>query len=59
MSEQRYRLVGDNSGHDYAVPVELVEDFYEWAEDEDPEDPNKYDEYRVEGRLTFTNPRNE
>jgi hypothetical protein len=54
---ERFCLVSDDSSHRYAIPVYLRDDFYKWAADEDTEDPNKYDEYRVDGLLTFTDPR--
>jgi len=56
---QRYAIGGDNSGHEYFIKVEELDEFYKWAEDEDTEDPDKYDEYRIDGHFTFTDPRNE
>ena len=58
---QRYSIVSDNSGHEYFVKVEEVDDFYTWVEatDEDDEDIDigKYDDNRIDGRFTFTDPR--
>ena len=60
--EQRYQLVSDNDGHEYTIPVEQVEEFYEWLEDEERstyEESDKYEDRRVDGVLTFTDPRAE
>jgi len=59
LPQQRYAIGGDNSGHEYFIKVEELDEFYKWAEDEDTEDPGKYDEYRIDGHFTFTDPRNE
>jgi hypothetical protein len=60
-SAQRYSICGDNSGHDYFIPVEQVDEFYKWAEaGEDEEsyiDLSKYDDNRIDGKFTFTDPR--
>lgn len=59
MSE-RYFLSSDDSGHEYVVPVSKKVDWYDWlnipAEDERAWEPPPY-AIRVEGRLTFTDPR--
>jgi len=55
--EVRYQICSDNSGHEYFIAVDFVNVFYKWAEDEDPEDPNLYDDYRIDGHFTFANPR--
>lgn len=58
--ERRYKLVSDESGHDYAIPVELEDDFYKWVaatENEEEFTELDFEDYRVEGRLTFTDPR--
>lgn len=61
MSVQRHTVVSDNDGHEYVIPVEKVEQFYIWLEDEELstyEDCERYDEYRVNGgKLTFTDPK--
>lgn len=57
---QRFQLVSDDSGHDYVVPVEEVKAFYAWLEDEERstyEECDKYEDCRVEGGLTFTDPK--
>lgn len=56
---QRYFVGSDNSGHEYFIKVEERDEFYKWAEDEDTDDPGKYDEFRIDGHFTFTDPRNE
>jgi hypothetical protein len=62
----RYRIRGDNSGHKYFVPVDQEEIFDLWLrtfeDDFDPEfnhyDGPDFDENRIDGRFTFTDPRN-
>ena len=55
----RYQLVGDDSGHDYAIPVSKVDDWYKWMDSEDAELGDVPDwALRVEGDFTFTNPEN-
>lgn len=62
-SSTRYTLVKDESSHEYAIPVDKVEEFYKWDEsnewgyDGPPYEGEDFDEYRVEGDLTFTNPK--
>lgn len=42
---KRCRLMKDDSGHDYVVPMELCDEFEEWAFSEDPEiDPHNFAE---------------
>ena len=60
MSEQRFFIGYDNSGHEYIVPVERRMDFEDWSNiDEDDPDSWEAPEYaqRCEGGLTFTDPR--
>lgn len=62
MDEQRYRLVRDDSGHQYIIPEEQVESFHAclegweeggWQAFED----NRFDDYRVNrSGWTFTDP---
>lgn len=57
---QRYKICGDNSGHEYFVPVEQVDAFYKWVES--TEDIAEYigpdfDDNRIDGAFTFTDPR--
>jgi hypothetical protein len=59
MTQQRYKLVSDNSGHDYVIPVEKSDDWYKFM-DLDEDDPASWDvpewARMVEGGLTFTDP---
>lgn len=61
----RYRLASDNSGHKYAIKVKDEEAFYQWvAATEDEEIGLEYEgpdfeENRIDGRFTFTDPRND
>jgi len=55
--KQRYAIGSDNSGHEYFIKVEELDEFHKWAEDDDPEDPGKYEEFRIDGHFTFTDPR--
>jgi hypothetical protein len=57
---KRYCIVGDQSGHDYFVPVERKEEWMSFLElDED--DPGSWDvpewAERIDGTFTFTDPR--
>lgn len=55
MSERRYFIGGDQSGHQYAVPVELREEWFAWLNlDEDNEVPTGA--LRIDGDFTFTDP---
>ena len=51
---QRYKIVGDDSGHDYVIPVEREEEW--WAIDFDDDITPDW-AVRVEGQLTFTDPK--
>ena len=53
----RYRIVGDDSGHNYACPVDKVDEFYEWVEGEDCDEPDYV--HRIDGKTTFADPRDE
>lgn len=62
MSEQRYRIISDDSGHRYFIKVGEEDLFESWVESayenvgyEGPD----FDERRIDGRFTFTDPRNE
>lgn len=60
MSDERYFLGHDNSGHDYVVPVSRRDEWFRWLEiPEDDERSWEVPEYakRIDGRLTFTDPR--
>lgn len=62
---ERFCLVSDGSGHRYTIPVYLKVEFERWdsvfeseGEEMYNEDPNKFDEYRLDdGMLTFTDPK--
>ena len=58
---QRYRIMSDNSGHEYFIKVEDEKLFEAWveateADETDYEGPD-FDENRIDGRFTFTDPR--
>jgi hypothetical protein len=61
----RYQLASDNSGHEYAIKVKDADAFYKWVEStEDDELALEYEgpdfeENRIDGRFTFTDPRND
>lgn len=58
--QQRFCLVGDDSGHMYAIPVNKQNDWYAFLDLPD-EDPKSWDvpdwANRIEGNFTFTDPR--
>jgi hypothetical protein len=62
---KRYSIIGDDSGHEYFVLVEQEKEFYEWvASFEESNEEKEYngpdfEENRIDGRFTFTDPRNE
>jgi len=63
-NEQRYLLLGDDSGHHYFVPVGLENIFEEWVESfsDEQADGFKYngpdfEANRIDGQFTFTDPR--
>jgi hypothetical protein len=56
----RFTIVTDDDCHRYCIPVALVEEFDEWLLDDERsnfEESSKYDRYRMNGRLTFTDPK--
>ena len=56
----RYRIVGDNSGHKYVIPVAKSEDWSRWMEIPDDDERAWVEpEYavRIDGNFTFTDPR--
>jgi hypothetical protein len=61
----RYQLVSDNNGHKYAIKVKDIDAFYKWVEStEDSLAEESYvgpdfEENRIDGRFTFTDPRND
>lgn len=61
---QRYRIIGDDSGHDYFIKVGDEELFESWVKSEEAYEDVGYEgpdfsENRIDGRFTFTDPRNE
>jgi hypothetical protein len=60
---QRYRICSDNDGHEYYIKVQHVDDFYKWVEYVENDcvrpDDGDYEGFRIDGRFTFTDPRNE
>jgi hypothetical protein len=60
----RYRICGDDSGHEYFVPVDQEELFESWVasfndgEEFEYEGPD-FEANRIDGRFTFTDPRND
>jgi hypothetical protein len=61
---QRYRIMSDNSGHEYAIKLEDEDAFLVWlivTEDGDIADYDgpDFEENRIDGRFTFIDPRNE
>lgn len=57
----RYRLLSDDCGHKYTIPVGREKDFYLWVEsllgENDTYKGENFTRYRVDGRLTFADPR--
>lgn len=59
---QRYCICGDDSGHEYFIPVGQVAQFAKWVEwtegdgDHDYDGP-EFDGNRIDGTFTFTDPR--
>ena len=67
VAERRYSIQGDDSGHDYFVEVGNEGEFENWVQAEfDVADEGEsyyvghdYEKNRIDGRFTFTDPRNE
>lgn len=63
MEATRYKICGDDSGHDYFVPLDQVDTFYLWVESSTSDLSTykgpSFDAYRIDGRFTFADPRNE
>jgi len=58
--ERRFKIVGDNSGHEYYIPVDCSSDWDTFMEiPEDDERSWDVPQYavRIDGRFTFTDPR--
>jgi hypothetical protein len=62
-NEERYQILADESGHEYFVRVGQENAFDEWvASSEDDEvfyEGHDFNDSRIDGRFTFTDPRNE
>jgi hypothetical protein len=58
VKHQHYTVASDNSGHEYIIPVEHLDEWNAWAElDEDDErswDAPEWAERLAGGRLTFS-----
>jgi len=59
---QRYRLLSDDDGHDYLIPVGQEELFYQWMEalENYEETELDFEDARLNGvpaRLSFTDPK--
>lgn len=56
---QRYQIAGDNSGHDYFIPVGQEALFYQWVDATENYEESELDfnDCRIEGRFTFTDPK--
>lgn len=60
--EERYCLRSDNDGHDYCILVYQKDEFDDWVEFNDGNSLRDewygfdFNEARVEGNLTFSNP---
>lgn len=59
-TSDRYKVLSDDSGHEYWVKVGDEDAFYAWAEDiyQDEDHPYDFEDNRIEGSFTFTDPRN-
>jgi hypothetical protein len=58
----RYRIRYDDSGHEYFVPIHLEGQFDAWVASYEDDNEAGYDgpgfeENRIDGRFTFTDPR--
>jgi len=52
----RFRLAHDDSGHSYAIPVDLFDVFEMWVANEGAGVYN-FDLHRIDGRFTFLDPK--
>ena len=62
--EKRYSIHSDDSGHEYFVEVGMEGEFEAWLEAETAYEHvgyegHDYEKNRIDGRFTFTDPRNE
>lgn len=58
-ASERYQIVGDESGHEYYVPVSRVKAWYLWLEATEDDCDGDVPRYatRIYGRFTFTDPK--
>ncbi len=61
---KRYRIIGDESGHEYFVEVGMEGEFENWLVAETEYENARYAGHdynanRIDGRFTFTDPRND
>jgi len=61
---QRYRICSDDSGHEYFIRVDQTELFEAWVESFDDQDGEltpytgpDFEDSRIDGRFTFTDPK--
>lgn len=58
----RYSIHSDDSGHEYFVEVGMEGEFEAWLDSESYEftgyEGHDYEKNRIDGRFTFTDPRN-
>ena len=57
---ERYRVISDESGHDYVIPVYKTKEFEAWVRATEDGDNSNYDfdDCRIDGGvLTFTDPK--
>lgn len=58
---QRYRIMSDESGHEYFIPVDEEAQFNAWVEATETGDSDytgrEYDGNRIDGHFSFTDPR--
>lgn len=60
---RRYSIQSDGDGHEYFVEVGMEGEFQAWVDAEYessiPYEGHDYEKNRIDGRFTFTDPRNE
>ena len=61
--ERRYRIHGDGDGHEYWVEVGMEGEFEAWLDwapyGDGDYTGHDYEKNRIDGRFTFTDPRND
>jgi len=56
----RYRLMSDDSGHRYYIPIGMEKQFERWVENEgmpEKDTDTDFNACRIDGHFTFTDPR--